>query len=127
MNSPKPHRRSSPRSGWPGRRDTRAGRRTAGGWSGRRRLWVGIAAAAAGLAAIAFTGSALASPGVTHVRSAAATSPAQGLISAFGCGTASAPGAVHCLGEVKSHRARNGRIAAKLKFNYAAATRLLFH
>jgi subtilase family serine protease len=51
---------------------------------------------------------------VTHARSAAASGPAQSLISAFGCGTPSLPGQVHCLGEVRSHRASNGRIAPLL-------------
>jgi subtilase family serine protease len=113
MNPPKLPHRLNPRRGWSGRRGTQAGR-AAGGGNGRRRLWAGIATGAAALLAVAFAGSAMASPGVTHARSAAASAPAQNLISGFGCAKASLPGQVHCLGEIRSHRASNGRIAPKV-------------
>lgn len=113
MNPLKPPRRLSPRRGRSGRRGTHAGRAAGGGY-GRRRFWAGITAGAAALAAIAFAGSAIATPRVTHVQSAAASGPAQGLISGFGCATASLPGQVHCLGEIRAHRASNGRIAPLL-------------
>jgi subtilase family serine protease len=114
MNPPKPLRRRSRRLGWPGTRGTHAGRRAAGGGHGRKKLWIGLSAGAAGLLAIAFAGSAIASPGVTQARSASASGAAQSLISGFGCASASLPGQVHCLGEVRSHRAHNGRIAPEL-------------
>ncbi len=118
MTPPKPPRRFGPRQGWPGRRGTHAGHRAAeertGGRSGRRRVWIGISAGAAALLAIAFTGSAIASPGVTPVRSASAGGPAPGLVSGFGCSHPSGPEQVHCLGDIHSHRAHNGRIAPDL-------------
>ena len=114
MNPPKPQRRLSPRLGWPGRRGTRAGRGAAGGGNGRPKIWIGISAGAAVLLAVGFAGSAIASPSVTNARSAAATGSAQTMISGFGCNTATAPGTVHCLGKIRSHRAHNGRIAPDL-------------